>query len=275
MVTLNTKKPTLMPNLVAATPPNDCRIINARIPNVNNTNELVIRHGQITEIAESVTTENLPTLDLGGDWISLGGVDLQINGALGLAFPDACSTDTERLTQIANLLWQQGVDEFLPTIVTTSIENIHRSLAVFTEFMADRSANCAAVAGVHLEGPFLNLDKRGAHPQSYLLSLDVNNITAILSKYIETVKVVTLAPELDPTGEVIAYLRSLGIVVSLGHSQANFDQAQAAFDRGASMVTHAFTRRCDVDLLLMGSTSIQRCWRFCSARVDMAKAYFW
>jgi N-acetylglucosamine-6-phosphate deacetylase len=94
--------------------------------------------------------------------------------------------------------------------------------------------------GVHLEGPFLNPQKRGAHPSAYLLNLTLNFVTNILSKYAETVKVITLAPELDPTGEVIPYLRSLGIIVSLGHSQANFGQAEQAFTSGASMVTHAF-----------------------------------
>lgn len=199
-----------------------------------------MRNGKISEIADLLVADDLPTLDVGGDWISLGGVDLQINGALGLAFPDVRIEDADRLTQICDFLWEQGVDGFLPTIVTTSIENIHRSLAVFADFMAHQPPNTARVLGVHLEGPFLNPQKRGAHPSAYLLSLNITSIAEILSKYTETVKVITLAPELDPTGEAIAYLGSLGIVVSLGHSQADFDRAEQAFNSGASMVTHAF-----------------------------------
>jgi N-acetylglucosamine-6-phosphate deacetylase len=68
----------------------------------------------------------------------------------------------------------------------------------------------------------------------------VNLVTAILGEYSSIVKVITLAPELDPTGAAIYYLRSLGIIVSLGHSQADFAQAENAFANGASMVTHAF-----------------------------------
>jgi N-acetylglucosamine-6-phosphate deacetylase len=219
---------------------NDCKITNARLPKFTGLQEIAIRNGQISEIAERLVAEDLPSLDVQGDWISLGGVDLQINGALGLAFPEVQMGDFDRLTQICDFLWVQGVDGFLPTIVTTSIENIHRSLAVFAQFMTHQRPNTSQVLGVHLEGPFLNPHKRGAHPEAYLLSLNLDFVTEVLDKYAEIVKVITLAPELDPTGTIIPYLRSLGIIVSLGHSQANFDRAEQAFASGASMVTHAF-----------------------------------
>jgi N-acetylglucosamine-6-phosphate deacetylase len=217
----------------------NCKIINACVPEYMRTQEILIRDGWISLIAESIDID-LPAVDVEGDWISLGGVDLQINGALGLAFPDVQMVDFPKLTEICDFLWQQGVDGFLPTIVTTSIDNIHRSLAVFAKFMAQQPQNTAQVLGVHLEGPFLNPQKRGAHPQAYLLPLTVDLITIVLDKYTEIVKVITLAPELDLTGTVIPYLRSLDIIISLGHSQANFAQAERAFTSGASMVTHAF-----------------------------------
>ena len=219
---------------------NNFQITNARIPGFEGVREIAIREGKISAIAESLVGGDLPILDIEGDWISLGGVDLQINGALGLAFPDVQMRDFGRLRQICDFLWEQGANEFLPTIVTTSIENIHRSLAVFAEFIAQQSPGTAQITGIHLEGPFLNPQKRGAHPQAYLLPLTLDSITIVLSKYTEIIKIITLAPELDQTGTVIPYLRSLGIIVSLGHSQANFTQAESAFASGASMVTHAF-----------------------------------
>jgi N-acetylglucosamine-6-phosphate deacetylase len=219
---------------------NDCRIINAQIPGFLGLQEIAIREGKISQIAQCLVAEDLPTLDLAGDWLSLGGVDLQINGALGLAFPDVQMEDFDRLTQICDLLWTQGVDGFLPTIVTTSIENIHRSLAVFAEFMAQQRDGTTQVLGVHLEGPFLSPQKRGAHPAEYLQPLTIDRVASVLDRYAGIVKAITLAPELDLTGTVIPYLKSLGIIVSLGHSQANFTQAESAFDSGASMVTHAF-----------------------------------
>jgi N-acetylglucosamine-6-phosphate deacetylase len=202
--------------------------------------EMAIEHGKIREIGEHLRVDDVPNLDMGGDWISLGGVDLQINGALGLAFPDVRMEDFDKLNEICDYLWAQGVDGFLPTIVTTSIENIHRSLGVFAHFMANQRQNTAQILGVHLEGPFLNRQKRGAHPEAYLLPLTLDRVDDVLGEYAPIVKAITLAPELDHTGKVVPYLRSLDIIVSLGHSLANLAQAEAAFTSGASMVTHAF-----------------------------------
>jgi N-acetylglucosamine-6-phosphate deacetylase len=218
----------------------NCKLTNARIPGYVDGYELAIAAGKIVAMGKSIDMTDLPTIDVQGDWISLGGVDLQINGALGLAFPDVTMGDGDRLTQICEFLWEQGVHEFLPTIVTTSIDNIQRSLAVFAKFIAQQPTQTAQILGVHLEGPFLNPLKRGAHPEQYLLPLTLDFVTSILSKYTDLVKVITLAPELDPTGTLVPHLGSLGIIVSLGHSQANFAQAEQAFTSGASMVTHAF-----------------------------------
>jgi N-acetylglucosamine-6-phosphate deacetylase len=126
---------------------------------------------------------------------------------------------------------------YLPTLVTTSVENIQRSLSLISNY---NQKSGAKILGVHLEGPFLNYGKRGAHPAEYLLPLTMNEVKRVLGDYASLIKVITLAPELDPTGEVIPYLHSLGITVSLGHSQATATQAQQAFDAGATMVTHAF-----------------------------------
>lgn len=183
-----------------------------------------------------------PVLDLQGDWLSLGGVDLQINGALGLAFPALQAGQEHRLTEICQFLWNQGIEAFLPTLVTTSVDNIQRSLQILSQFQKQSSTapNAAQILGVHLEGPFLNPEKRGAHPQEHLLPLTLENVKRVLGNYATLVKIITLAPELDGTGEVIPYLRSLNIIVSLGHTQATAVQAQMAFSQGATMVTHAF-----------------------------------
>lgn len=219
-------------------------IINGRVPGYQGLQQIrVDPEGKISAIAPM--TDSLPnadTLNVTGDWLSLPGVDLQINGALGLAFPDLSAGDSQRLQQICKFLGDQGIDGFLPTLVTTSIEKIQQSLAVIADFVERFSpeAGMAQILGVHLEGPFLHPQKRGAHPQEYLLPLTLENVKQVLGDYGNLVKVMTLAPELDGTGEAIAYLRSLGIIVSLGHSQATAAEAEEAFALGASMVTHAF-----------------------------------
>ncbi|KAF3887391.1 MULTISPECIES: N-acetylglucosamine-6-phosphate deacetylase [Nostocales] len=221
-------------------------IINARVPGYKELQMLLVNDRGMVEhvlpmsqVLERVPPENLQVLDVGGDWISLGGVDLQINGALGLAFTDLSTENADRLTNICQFLWNLGIDAFLPTLVTTSVENVQRSLAVFAEYMANQKVG-AKILGVHLEGPFLNYGKRGAHPAEYLLPLSVEEVKRILGDRARIVKVITLAPELDLTGEAIPFLRSLDITVSLGHSQATAAQAQKAFESGATMVTHAF-----------------------------------
>lgn len=225
-------------------------VVNARFVGYSGLQRICIRSGRIEAVHRmDVVPRSLPPADLqvwnvDGDWISLGGIDLQINGALGLAFPDLQPGDEERLLEICQWLWQQGVDAFLPTIVTTSVEKIHQSLQFLSEFKTYLAqlnpCNCAHILGVHLEGPFLNYEKRGAHPAEHLLPLTLDHVKRVLGDQGAIVRVMTLAPEQDPSGTVIPYLKSLGMTISLGHSQATATQAQQAFEQGASMVTHAF-----------------------------------
>lgn len=227
-------------------------IINARVHGYAGLQQICIdSQGRISqilpmgnlEVALSRVSPPDLQLDVAGDWISLGGVDLQINGALGLAFTDLQPDDVVKLQEICDLLWFQGVDAFLPTLVTTSVENIRRSLSVIAQFMHKQSSyshRTAQILGVHLEGPFLNPQKRGAHPAEYILPLTIEQINRVLGDYADVVKVITLAPELDPTKEAISYISSLGITVSLGHTLATANLAERAFEAGATMVTHAF-----------------------------------
>lgn len=222
------------------------KVLNARVPGYTGLQAIfiddlgIISHIEPVESADRIPG-NFQVLDFGGDWVSSGGVDVQINGGLGLAFPDLSEENAEKLEDICRFLWEQGVDGFLPTLVTTSVDNFQRSLAVLAKFMErQKEGETAKILGVHLEGPFLNFEKRGAHPAEFLLPLNLENVKRVLGDYAEIVKVMTLAPELPGGEEVITYLRNNGIIVSLGHSLATAYLAQQAFDWGASMVTHAF-----------------------------------
>ena len=219
----------------------DQLITNAQVIGYGSLQQIAIKNQRIQAIAPQLDVKATKVLDLATDWLSLGGVDLQINGGLGLAFPDLELKHLPQLQKICDFLYAQGVDSFLPTIVTTSLDKIQRSLATIAEFMANQpKINTAQILGVHLEGPCLNYQKRGAHPAQYLLPLTVENLKQILGEYGQVVKVMTLAPELDSTGAAIDYLREKNIIVSLGHSLANAQEAQTAYNQGGSMVTHAF-----------------------------------
>jgi len=175
---------------------------------------------------------------------SQGAIDLQINGALGISFNDLNRDRATKLQEICRFLYQQGIDGFLPTLVTASVEQFHRSLFFLAEAIANQKQNpdplAAKIIGVHLEGPFLHPDKRGAHPQQHLLPLNLDTLQQVLGDYTEIIKIVTLAPELDLNGETIKFLSDRQIIVSLGHSTANAEQTRNAIAQGATMVTHAF-----------------------------------
>ncbi|MEL6161727.1 MAG: N-acetylglucosamine-6-phosphate deacetylase [Cyanobacteria bacterium J06623_5] len=225
-------------------------IRNARLPRRAGLYQISIEAGMIGAIApmealgeasNGLSNSAAEVIDVASDWISLGAVDLQINGALGLAFPDLRLRDLARLQEICHFLWAQGVDGFCPTIVTTSLENIHGSLKAIRAFQRQLpKAKSAQILGVHLEGPFLNEAKRGAHPAEFLQPLTLDTVKAVIGEFADGVSIVTLAPELAAQETVIQWLVQQGITVSLGHSLATAEQAGRAFDQGATMVTHAF-----------------------------------
>jgi N-acetylglucosamine-6-phosphate deacetylase len=235
-------------------------ILNARLPHHAGLHQIGIEKGRVTAIKpveefvdESIAAAaGITVIDVVGDWVSLGAVDLQINGALGLAFPDLRSEHFGQLQAICELLWQQGVDGFCPTLVTTSLENFQGSLEAISTFQQQQQASAigsssgqlspraAKILGAHLEGPFLNAAKRGAHPEAFLQPLTLENVKRVVGDYAQTICIMTLAPEIEIEEGVIDWLTHHNITVSLGHSLATAKQAHQAFEQGATMVTHAF-----------------------------------
>ncbi|MEN9541422.1 MAG: hypothetical protein RLZZ459_1513 [Cyanobacteriota bacterium] len=178
--------------------------------------------------------------DWDGDWLSPMGVDLQINGGLGLAFPELTPTDLPRLQELQALLWRDGVEAICPTLVTCGEEPLRQALAVLRQARARTGPGQCRLLGAHLEGPFLAPQRRGAHPEQHLAAPSVEGLERRINGFEREIALVTLAPELDGAGEVIAALRRHGITVSLGHSAASEAQAASAYAAGVAMVTHAF-----------------------------------
>jgi N-acetylglucosamine-6-phosphate deacetylase len=217
------------------------QIRNARWAGDGNLYSLLVAEGQLQAVdptggCREGTTDSI---DLAGAWVSPGLVDLQLNGALGIEFSELEGDEgLEQLERISTYLWSMGLSAWLPTLISVPVEKLQGALAVIGRF---RPPKCGArVLGVHLEGPFLNPEYEGAHMRRYLLPLTVEDAKHVLGDYASLVKLVTLAPELDPDGRTIPWLVSQGIHVSLGHTAATFDQAQRAFEAGARLVTHIF-----------------------------------
>ncbi len=178
--------------------------------------------------------------DWNGDWLSPMGVDLQINGGLGLAFPELSSSDLPNLLALLELLWRDGVEAIAPTLVTCGVAELRQALAVLREARALHQPGRCHLLGAHLEGPFLAEARRGAHPRQHLAAPSLEALNSRIAGFEQEISLVTLAPELDGADAVIEALLQLGIQVSLGHSEANEAQASAAFESGVGMITHAF-----------------------------------
>jgi N-acetylglucosamine-6-phosphate deacetylase len=178
--------------------------------------------------------------DWQGDWLSPAGVDLQINGGLGLAFPELTPADLPRLLELLELLWRDGVEAICPTLVTCDSAALRQALAVLDRARQQHRDGRCQLLGAHLEGPFLHPARRGAHPRQHLVAPSLEALAARIDGFEDQIDLMTLAPELEGAGAVIAALREAGVVVSLGHSSADEHQAAEAFRAGVGMLTHSF-----------------------------------
>jgi N-acetylglucosamine-6-phosphate deacetylase len=191
---------------------------------------LIIAAGLASDLPCCVDAEQI---DATGLIVTPGFIDLQINGAFGEDF----TADPATIWRVARGLPRYGVTAFLPTIITSPLETIAAGQQIVT---AGEPAGFrgARPLGLHVEGPFLNPQKKGAHNPKYLR---LPSVEAVAGWSPETgVRLVTLAPELPGALEVIVSLSDRGVLVSEGHSMATYDQAVAGFDAGARYGTHLF-----------------------------------
>jgi N-acetylglucosamine-6-phosphate deacetylase len=172
-------------------------------------------------------------VDAGGCVLAPGLIDLQLNGGFGFDF----TSDPESIWTVAGRLPRYGVTSFLPTIVTSPMEAAACAQEVLRRG-PPAGFRGAWPIGLHLEGPFLNPDKRGAHNPLHLRQPDLAAIAGWSAR--EGVRLVTLAPELSSAHELIRCLRERGVVVSAGHSMATYEQAAAALEAGVAYGTHLF-----------------------------------
>jgi len=189
--------------------------------------------GRFTHVGVSPAGENGRVVDAQGFTMVPGLIELQINGAFGQDF----TTDPASIWEVASGLPRYGVTRFLPTIVTSPLGQIASAQAVLQG--GPPPGFCGAVPlGLHVEGPFLNPERKGAHREEHLRLPDLTACKHFTPE--QGVRLVTLAPELPGALEAVRLLAGQGIVVSAGHSQANLEQARLAFAAGVRYGTHLF-----------------------------------
>ncbi len=199
--------------------------------------DIAIDAGRIIAIdphdsARTKGDEGALVIDVTDLYVAPGFIDLQCNGALGIDV----TMQPERIWELASVLPRWGVTSFLPTIISSPLPMIERARRVVSDPPDQQTG--ARVLGLHVEGPFLNPTRAGAHPARHL-RLPKPDDVASWSKD-SGIALVTLAPELDTDHEVVRALISRGVVVSAGHTNATSQELDLAISAGVSMVTHLF-----------------------------------
>jgi N-acetylglucosamine-6-phosphate deacetylase len=194
--------------------------------------ELVVRDGRIAEIRPQTSRTKNEIVDLGGNYLSPGFVDLHIHGALGR---DTMEASAAAFRAICDYHASGGTTSLLLTTATAPLTAIVNVLNA----VRDCRSSIKQIAGVHVEGPFISRARRGAQREEFIQDPTATAVEQLLD-YADVIKRVTLAPELPGALEVIDGFCARQINVSGGHSEAWDDEARAAFAHGMRSVTHTF-----------------------------------
>ncbi|MGB6406331.1 MAG: N-acetylglucosamine-6-phosphate deacetylase [Planococcus donghaensis] len=201
--------------------------------------DILIEDGQITRVAEKLEVQADSFVDATGKkWTALPGfIDIHIHGAAG---HDVMDSTPEALNGLAAALPKEGTTSFLATTMTQTDEAISAALQNIQAF--DAQEGQAEMLGVHLEGPFISDKRAGAQPIEHIVtpSLPLFNKWQRLSG--DQIRVVTMAPETADDSTFIKSLADEGVTVSIGHSDATFEEVQKAVRSGAKHVTHLYNQ---------------------------------
>ncbi len=185
--------------------------------------------------AEGALCESLEIIEHTG-YVSPGFVDIHVHGAGG---SDTMDGTQEALKTISENLIKSGTTGFLATTMTMAQSDIEKSLDAVRTFMGSQEKDASkgsTVLGVHLEGPFINPEYKGAQDAKHIQK----PTAAWLKPYYDIIKIVTFAPEMDEDFAFIKEMQNTGIVLSIGHTGCDFETACAAHDAGVDHVTHCF-----------------------------------
>lgn len=195
--------------------------------------KMLLFDNQIINIAEMIDLEDVEIIDANGAYVSAGFIDLHIHGSGGADVMDATA---DALETLSSTLIQTGTTSFLATTMTMSDRDIDMALQNI-QLNAGKVTG-AKILGIHLEGPFINASKHGAQDKEYIQSPNM----ALIENYMHEVKMITLAPEVEGAEDFVKLLTKEypHIILSIGHSNASYEESQKSFTWGISHATHLF-----------------------------------
>ena len=185
-------------------------------------------------IEETEIPEGAEIIDCEGGYVTPGFIDLHIHGYLG---KDVCDATSDSIRTIAGGLVENGVTCFLPTTMTVDMSVINGALNACREVKNSGEYYGSQILGVHAEGPFISASKKGAQDERYILKPDADFVKANA----DIIKIITLAPEEDKDFlEIKRMAEETDVVVSIGHTSADYKTAMESTKNGVKHATHLF-----------------------------------
>ena len=190
----------------------------------------------INIIPENLVPENAEIIDSNGGYVAPGLIDLHIHGYLS---KDVCDGEEDSIRTISKGLLANGVIGYLPTTMTEDLRVIRKALETCRSLKEEsKNWDGSIILGCHAEGPFISESKKGAQDAKYILKPDAS----FVKEYKDIIKTITLAPETDTENfdAIREMSRDTGVVVSMGHTSADYETAMKSIDAGIKHVTHLF-----------------------------------
>lgn len=197
---------------------------------------LEISDGKIRIHSSQDVPQNCEVIDAGGKKVVPGFIDVHTHGAVGC---DVNGADADALKKIGAFFAGNGTTSWLASVLTDTKEQTMWCIDQYLEFDQSK-AESSHLLGIHLEGPFLAKEYKGAMPEHLLVKPEAELVREYQDRAKGNVRYITVSPEVEGAVDIIPELRELGITVAIGHSGAGYKDAMAAIEKGASCSTHTF-----------------------------------